>query len=59
MRQDLIVISIKLEGFPVVRQLVSKEEAAAEIRAVECLERLEMVVLEWYSTCELLQEVEG
>jgi hypothetical protein len=54
---DLVILTIKLDGFPDVIQLVSKEEADAEIRAVECLVRCEMVVLIGYSICELLQEV--
>lgn len=57
MGQDLIIVQIKLDGFPVLRQLLSEEEAAAEIRAVETLVRCEMATLEWYTTTKLFQEV--
>ena len=59
MERDLVILQIKLVGFPVVTQLISEEEAAAEIRAVESLIQCQLVELEWYSTIGLLQEVEG
>lgn len=58
MRQDLVIVKIKLVGFPLVVQMLGKEATNQEIKAVEQLESCGIVQIEWYSTCELLQEVE-